>query len=141
MTASKHESRGFPTNDEAAWLCSHYPDTGTYLLSLRPHEGIAWLKAACVANRSTEDKADEGRHWSNLGLAYADIGKSREAIKAHGEHLTIVRELEAFRLFTQNTDSTFCEEYKISLKASWAYEFCCPTPIQERLTIFKESGP
>ena len=83
-----------PEDGEAAQLCSGYPGWGTYVLSLRQHprEGIRWREAALTAARQLKDRAAEGRHLGNLGLAYADLGEYRRAIEYQEQRLAIARE-------------------------------------------------
>jgi len=82
-------------HDTAARLCDDYPDAGVYVLGLRlhPREQIAWLEQALAAVRSLGDRAAEGVHLGNLGLAYADLGDARRAIEYHEQALAIDREI------------------------------------------------
>jgi len=81
--------------DEAAGLCSRYPDAGTYCLDLRQHprERIRWREAALAAARRLKDRGAEGAHLGNLGLAYDSLGEYRRAIEYHEQHLAIDREI------------------------------------------------
>jgi NB-ARC domain len=83
------------TDQEAARLCSAYPDTGAYVLHLRQHprERIAWLEAAVFAARRLQERAAEGGHLGNLGVAYNSLGESRRAIEYHEQYLAIAREI------------------------------------------------
>lgn len=76
-------------------LCNAYPKAGTYVLDLRltPKEKIAWLEAALQAARCSHDRAGEGVHLGNLGLAYADLGDARQAIEFYEQALAIDREI------------------------------------------------
>jgi tetratricopeptide (TPR) repeat protein len=80
---------------EAARLCNAYPDAGAYCLALRrhPRERIAWLEAAVVAAQTLKDQRGEGAHVGGLGLAYADMGQARRAIKQYQQALVIAREI------------------------------------------------
>jgi tetratricopeptide (TPR) repeat protein len=83
-------------DDEAvAQLCSAYPGAGLYCLDLRQHprERIRWLEAALAAARWLKDRAAEGAHLGNLGLAYANLGETRRAIEYHEQALAIDREI------------------------------------------------
>ncbi len=82
-------------NDEAARLCSAYPDASVYCLSLRlgPPERIEWLAVAAQAAQRLGNRAAEGRHMGNLGLAYADLGEKRRAIEYYEQALAISREI------------------------------------------------
>ena len=82
-------------DDEAAHLCSGYPDAGAYVLSLRlhPRERISWLEAAAGAARRLKDRRAEGNHLGNLGLAYAVLGETRKAIEFHEQALAIDRDI------------------------------------------------
>ena len=80
-------------NQAAAQLCSDYAGKGS-LLGLRQHprERIRWLEAALTAARSLNDRAGEGVHLGNLGLAYADLDEPRRAIEFYEQRLVIARE-------------------------------------------------
>jgi tetratricopeptide (TPR) repeat protein len=82
-------------DDEAARLCSVYPDAGTYCLNLRQHprEWIRWLEEALDAARRLEDREAEGNRLGNLGLAYADLGQVERAIEYHQQALAIAHEI------------------------------------------------
>jgi tetratricopeptide (TPR) repeat protein len=79
---------------QIAQLCSDYPDYGTLVLFVRQHprEQIGWRKAAVEAARELKDRAAEGRHLGNLGLAYNSLGEYRRAIEYHEKSLAIKRE-------------------------------------------------
>jgi len=76
-------------------LCKSYPDAGVYVLDLRlsPRERIPWLEKALEASRRSNDKAAEGNHLGNLGLAYSDLGDPRKAIDFYEKALAISREI------------------------------------------------
>ena len=78
---------------EKAQLCNAYPNAGAYVLNLRLHawEWIAWLEAALGAARSLADRAMEGGHLGNLGLAYFALGDARHAIEYYEQALEIHR--------------------------------------------------
>lgn len=80
-------------DDEAAQLCSAYPDAGVYVLELRltPRQRIPWLEAALEAARHLNHRAAEGWHLGNLGLTYLDLGEPRQAIEYHEQSLEIAR--------------------------------------------------
>lgn len=82
-------------NDTAVALCNAYPDAGIYVLDLRQHprEKISWLEAALAAARRLKDRAAEGMHLGNLGLAYAALGETRRAIEFYEQRLAIAREI------------------------------------------------
>jgi tetratricopeptide (TPR) repeat protein len=82
-------------DSETACLCSAYPDAGAYCLELRrhPRERIAWLEAALAAAQCLKDQRGEGAHVGGLGLAYADMGKAKRAIKQYQQALAIAREI------------------------------------------------
>jgi tetratricopeptide (TPR) repeat protein len=82
-------------DDEAASLCSHYPDAGAHLLHLRirPEEQIRWREAAVRASRRLNRREEEGVHLGSLGMAYDALGETRRAIEAHEQALLISREL------------------------------------------------
>ncbi len=81
-------------DDDAARLCSSYPDAGAHVLNLRqaPWARIAWLEAAAGAARRTGDRRLEGTALGNLGNAYAELGETGRAIEYHKQALKIVRE-------------------------------------------------
>jgi tetratricopeptide (TPR) repeat protein len=82
-------------DDEAARLCSAYPEAGRYFLKLRQHPQvwIGWLEAALVSARRLQDRESEGLHLENLGLAYAARGESQRVIECYEGALAIVREM------------------------------------------------
>jgi len=82
-------------DDEAARLCSDYPDAGAYCLNLRQHsrDWIRWLEAALAGARKLKDRGAEGAHQGNLGLAYAALGDARKAIEFYEKALVIDREI------------------------------------------------
>jgi tetratricopeptide (TPR) repeat protein len=82
-------------DETAARLCNEYPDAGVYVLTLRhhPRERILWLEAGLAAARQLKDRAAEGGHLGNLGLAYAALGETRRAVEFHEQYLAIVREI------------------------------------------------
>jgi tetratricopeptide (TPR) repeat protein len=84
-------------DDEAARLCSDYPDAGIYCLDLRLHarKRIAWLEAGVRAARRLGDKPAEGNHLGNLGNAHAALGDARRAIDYYQQALAIAREISA----------------------------------------------
>ncbi len=79
----------------AAQLCDDYPDAGTYILDLRLHqrENIRWLEAALNAARQRKDRSAEGVHLGNLGIAYKNLGETRQAIACYEQRLVIAREI------------------------------------------------
>ncbi len=81
--------------EEAARLVSGYPHAGGYVLGLRlpPLQRIAWLEAGREGARRATDRAAEGRHLGNLGIAYASLGETRRAIEFHEQDLSIAREI------------------------------------------------
>jgi tetratricopeptide (TPR) repeat protein len=83
------------TDQGAAKLCSGFPDWGIHVLDLRRHQGeqIRWRKAALAAARQLKDRAAEGRHLGNVGVAYADSGEYRRAIDYQGKALVIARDV------------------------------------------------
>jgi tetratricopeptide (TPR) repeat protein len=81
-------------DEEAAKLCSEYPDGGAYFLPLRlpSRERIVWLESALAAARRLGNRAAEGSHLNNLGLAYWEQGDARRAIGCHERNLEMARE-------------------------------------------------
>lgn len=82
-------------DESAAGLSSAYPDAGVYCLALRQHprERAGWLEAALAGARRTNDRAAEGCHLGNLGLAYRNLGEPQRAIEYHEQALVISREI------------------------------------------------
>jgi tetratricopeptide (TPR) repeat protein len=82
-------------DNEAAQLCSSYPDAGLFVLELRQHprDRIKSRETALAAARQLGARSAEGAHLGNLGLAYSDLGEYRRAIEYHEQHLTIAREI------------------------------------------------
>lgn len=74
-------------------LCESYPN-GAYILGLRltPGERISWLNTAVQACKLSNNKALEGAHLCNLGLANYDLGEPRRAINFYEQALSISRE-------------------------------------------------
>jgi hypothetical protein len=72
-----------PTDDEAARLCSAYPDAGVYCLNLRQHprESIVWLQAALACARRLKNRRSEAHGLGDLGLAYQSLGETSRAIR------------------------------------------------------------
>ena len=81
-------------DEEAARVCSGYPDSGRRMLLLRqhPHDRIAWLLPALAAAQRLKDRGMEGAHLGNLGLAYHYLGRYQRAIELHEQGLAIARE-------------------------------------------------
>jgi tetratricopeptide (TPR) repeat protein len=83
-------------DETATRLCNQYPGVGVYVLDLRQHprdERIVWLEAALAAARRLNDRAAEGNHLGNLGLAYEALGETRRAIELYEQDLVITREI------------------------------------------------
>lgn len=81
-------------DDSIAKLCSEFAEVGESLLELRlsPSERLPWLKSALDSAHRLKNSLAEGRHLSNLGLAYCFLeGKGserallfyKEALKLH----------------------------------------------------------
>lgn len=83
------------SDNEAATLCLAYPDAGAHVLDLRlpPRERIRWLEAGLAAARRLKNRAAEGAHVGNLGLAYAALGEVRRAVELYEQQLTIARDI------------------------------------------------
>jgi tetratricopeptide (TPR) repeat protein len=83
------------TNEEAAKLCSSYPEAGAHCLDLRQHpsERVLWLEVALGAAKQLKDRAAEAAHLANLGNAYYSLGDYRKAIELHEQALAIAREI------------------------------------------------
>src|SRR5262249_51797921 len=83
------------SDDQATQLCSDYPNSGMYCLSLRQHprERIRWREAGLAAARSLKNRGAEGAHLCNLGIAYRQLGEHRRAIDYYEQQLKIEREI------------------------------------------------
>ncbi len=83
------------SSEDAARLCSKYPDASVYCLNLRllASDWVKWLESALAAARKLGDKQAEGYHLGNLGLAYRNLGNARKAIECHEQALAIAREI------------------------------------------------
>jgi len=84
-----------PESNEAARLCSGYPDCGANILGLRQHpqEEIRWREPALTSARQLKDRAAEGRHLGSLGSAYSQLCDYRRAIDYFQLDLAISREM------------------------------------------------
>ena len=82
-------------DDEAACLCSDFPNAARYYLALRLHhrDWIVWLEAAARAARRLDDRKAEGVHLGNLGLAYQNLGETHRAVEYITAGLDIAREI------------------------------------------------
>ena len=78
-------------DDEAARLCSDYPDAAVDLLDLRlhPRDLIAWFESALRAARRLGDEQAEAVHLGSLGSVYYRKGEWDRAIESHEQSLTI----------------------------------------------------
>jgi len=87
--------KNLQVREEAARLASRYLDAGAYVLSLRlsPRQWIAWLEAGREGAQWAKDRAAEGRHLGNLGLAYFDLGETPRAIEYYKQQLAITSEI------------------------------------------------
>ncbi len=85
----------YAEDQQAAELCSDYPDAGVHYLALRlhPREWIAWLNSGIETARRGMDRAAEGRHLGNLGIACAKLGEPQRAIELYEQVLAITLEI------------------------------------------------
>ena len=76
-------------------MASSYAKDGIYVLDLRlyPRDKIDWLETGLKAAKMMKDRSAEGAHLGNLGLAYADLGETREAIGYLERALKIARKI------------------------------------------------
>ena len=95
MAGQAWAAENLQATEEAARLASGYPNAGVYVLHLRlsPREHIVWLEAGREGAQRTKDRAMEGNHLGNLGLANAALGGTRRAIEYHEQCLTVLREI------------------------------------------------
>ncbi len=86
------------TDDVAVQLCCSYPLSlgANHCLDLRQHPRVHfhWLEAALAAARHLNNRAVEGVHLVNLGIAYRDLGETRRAIAFYEQALAIDREID-----------------------------------------------
>ncbi len=84
------------SDDRAATLAEEYPLIGIVgnILNLRLHsrEQIRWLEASLRAARKLGNKDREGMALGSLGIRYAALGETRQAIESYEQHLAIARE-------------------------------------------------
>jgi tetratricopeptide (TPR) repeat protein len=82
-------------DNEAAKLCSDYCDWGSSILAVRQHppDRPSWIESALAASRHLGDRAAEGIHLGNLGIALKNLGNYSRAVECHEQRLTIAREL------------------------------------------------
>ena len=88
-------AHGVETNEPVAELGMTYPEAGINVLVLRLHarEWIRWSEIALAAARRLKHREYEGAALGNLGVAYWNLGETRQAIQFHEQHLTIAREI------------------------------------------------
>lgn len=79
----------------AAAICNQYPNVGADILDLRlhPRAWIAWLEVALMAAGQLQDRAMEGVHLGNMGLAHTNMGEPDRAIEYLEQTLMIFREV------------------------------------------------
>ncbi|MEW6736349.1 MAG: tetratricopeptide repeat protein [Acidobacteriota bacterium] len=123
-------------DERAAGLCCDYPDAGVYVLSLRlhPRERIDWMEAALTAAKKLGRRDAEGVHLGNLGTAYADLGKYRNAIEYYQQALIVSREIGDRRGEGQDLGSLGIA-YRNLGEYRKAIEYC-----QQALFISREIG-
>ena len=129
-------AQGIATDENVARLCISYPGVGAEVLSLRQHARgqICWLETGLAAARRLKDPEGEAVVLGNLGLAYAHLGKTHQALHLYEQQLTIVRELgdrmgEGIAL---GNIGLACEELGETQRAITFFE--------QRLTVAREIG-
>jgi tetratricopeptide (TPR) repeat protein len=127
---------GAGQDEAAARLAISYPNAGAYCLDLRQHprERILWLEAALSAARRLKDRAAEGAHLGNLGIAYKALGETRRAIEYYGKALAIEHE-NGDRRGEGNTLGNLGSAYADLGETRRAMEFH-----EQRLVIAREIG-
>jgi tetratricopeptide (TPR) repeat protein len=92
-TGQVWSAKHFDNDLEAATLCSQYPNTVMYCLSIRrsPHERIRWLESAQIAARKINKPSLVGALLGNLGSAYAELGEYERGTEYYDEALIILR--------------------------------------------------
>jgi tetratricopeptide (TPR) repeat protein len=95
QAGQKWASSNFHQDEEAARVCSLYPNDGIYYLDLRlsPSERIRWIELGIAAAQKIKERSIEGAHFGNLGNAYSELGDTHRAIDSYQQHLNISREL------------------------------------------------
>jgi len=83
-------------DDEAAQLCSDYPDSARYFLDLHlhPREFISWFEAAARAARRLGDREAEGKHLGYQGNSYSRLMDMETAVDYYQQALEIAREID-----------------------------------------------
>ena len=82
-------------DDQAAELGMAFPNAGAFIFNLRQHpsERIRWLELAVSSARRLKQRGSEGIALGNLGIAYSDLGETRQAIKFYEQALLILRDM------------------------------------------------
>lgn len=82
-------------SDEAAKLCSEYPNAAVYLFSLRipPRERLRWLRAALDAALLLNKREAIAWHTGNLGRVYRELGDPQRATECFESVLIKSREV------------------------------------------------
>jgi tetratricopeptide (TPR) repeat protein len=82
-------------DDEAAQLCSKYPDAAAYVMQMRlgERDQIQWFEQAATMARKLGNKEIESSHLGNLGSAYLRLAEVRKAIEYYEQALVIAREI------------------------------------------------
>lgn len=91
--------RNSGNDNDAALLCSLYPNAGTYLihLLLPLPTRISWLEAGAAAAKNIGEAKLESFHLNNLGEAYYFAGQPRRAREHYLQALEINHRLKDFR--------------------------------------------
>jgi tetratricopeptide (TPR) repeat protein len=123
-------------DEDAAALCSDYPNAGMFLLRLRryPREVIRRLEEAVAADRSAGDRSYEGTHPGNLGTEYMRLGDAQRAFEFFEQALDIYREVSDVQGEGANLDNMGTGYLKLGI-AERAAGFH-----REALSIYRETG-
>ncbi len=83
-------------DEEAAWLCTEYPDAAGYLMDLRlgAREQIRWLEQAVSAAQKLGDKKVEGSRIGAMAIVYRNSGQTTKAIEFFEQALNIADEMQ-----------------------------------------------
>jgi tetratricopeptide (TPR) repeat protein len=93
-TGQKWASRHTTDSEAAAQACNWYGWQGSLLgLRFHPRDQIRWMEAALNAARQLKNRQAEGAHLGNLGIAYYNLGETRQAIEYYDQILVIHREI------------------------------------------------
>ncbi|HMD82664.1 MAG TPA: hypothetical protein VKE92_15215 [Anaerolineales bacterium] len=85
------------TNRYSLELCTAFPNSGAYILSLRQHprDKIQWQEIALAAAREIGDRRGEGNALFNMGLALEGLEEKDRALESVRQALQIYDAIES----------------------------------------------